>query len=149
MCRSNKKEHENASTSKNCATICVYSSRRRHWISLNKWKSLQISFNRAFTKQSMQLCRERNSCRNRNRIKIKNVSTSYRQRDANEEFDRRCAQINRDKNILKRWTKRKNNCTRKENWISSNIQIFYRFVVEILTFNRLNEEQKSQIKKNI
>ncbi len=102
-----QKKHENASTSKSCAAICVYSSCCRHWISLNRWKSLQISFNRAFTKQSMQLCHERNSCRNRNRIEIKNASTSYRQRDANKEFDRRCAQNNRDKSISKRRTKRR------------------------------------------
>ncbi len=54
-------------------------------------KFLQISFNRVFTKQSMQLCRERNSCRNRNRIEIKNASTSYQQRDVSKKFDRRCA----------------------------------------------------------
>jgi hypothetical protein len=45
--------------------------------------------------------------------------------------------------------KEKDNCTRKKAWVSSNLQIFYRFVDEILTFNRLSEEQKSQIKRNI
>jgi hypothetical protein len=55
----------------------------------------------------MQLCRERNSCRNLNRIKIKNASTSYRQRDTSKKFNRRCAQNNHDKNISKRRTKKK------------------------------------------
>jgi hypothetical protein len=45
--------------------------------------------------------------------------------------------------------KKENNCTRKNNWISSNDQIFHQFVVEILTFNRLSQESKSQIKRNI
>jgi hypothetical protein len=45
--------------------------------------------------------------------------------------------------------KKENNYTKKENWISSNVQIFHQFVVEILTFNRLNEKSKSQIKRNI
>jgi hypothetical protein len=37
----------------------------------------------------------------------------------------------------------------KKNWVSLNVQIFHQLVVEILTFNRLSEESKSQIKKNI
>jgi hypothetical protein len=45
--------------------------------------------------------------------------------------------------------KEKNNCTRKENRISSNVQISHQLVVEILTSSRLNEEQKSQVKRNI
>jgi uncharacterized protein YdaU (DUF1376 family) len=45
--------------------------------------------------------------------------------------------------------KKKNNYTKKKAWVSSDLQIFYRLVDEILTFNRLNEEQKSQVKRNI
>jgi hypothetical protein len=45
--------------------------------------------------------------------------------------------------------KKKDNRTKKKNRISSNVQISHQLVVEILTFNRLSEESKSQIKRNI
>ncbi len=45
--------------------------------------------------------------------------------------------------------KKENNCTKKKNWVSSNVQIFHQLVVETLTSDRLSEESKSQIKRNI
>jgi hypothetical protein len=94
----------------------------------------------------MRLCREQNSRRNQNRIKIKSASTLYQRRDANVASDSRCAQSKRDMNITKRRIKKKRSSHEKKIEFR---QVFRLFIDTSFKFWRLvawtkNKNHKSR-----